>query len=213
MPSSAISVPVLAPSSRFAAGTLAAILLGSLFFALLMNHLCLPLDPPVPPPPVEQIHIHPPKLLPTPAAPTNTQKAALTLPPLDTAPPEPPPPTALTLPLARPNPPIGDLHLGIGVGDMVMAGGEALLADLDNIPRPLFQVPPRALRVKSTQTVVAELTVSADGSVASVTIISSDYAPLETRVREALLQWRFEPGLKNGKATAFRMRQQFDFRP
>jgi hypothetical protein len=76
---------------------------------------------------------------------------------------------------------------------------------LDHLPKATSQKAPiwpegfssRGLEYK------AVLIVEADGRVSAVTLVTSHDAKVEQAIREALLQYKFEPGTLRGKAVRF----------
>jgi len=122
-----------------------------------------------------------------------------------------------------------DLALGGDVGDFDLAfpvvddPAEAIetttfsLADLDEPPRPLVRLrplyPPHARMRRLQGYVEIEFTVFADGKAGDVKVLASE--PGDTFVSAAVRaakRWRFQPGTREGKAVAVRVRQKVRFR-
>lgn len=101
-----------------------------------------------------------------------------------------------------------------GEGDGA-AGGDALdeifsLADLDQKPHPLFQAPPAypvEMRQRKAQGQVTVLfVVDATGRVQLPKIEASSHPAFEKPALDAIRQWRFEPGVRDGQKVQSRMR-------
>lgn len=168
----------------------------------------------VPPPEIPQItHLKPPILdepLPTPV---SAQADPDSLPILAPDAPRPPDAQPLDLVWDPLSPPVGGIEIGYNFGHGDYNALEATLAELDFIPQTLVTVAPKVGRLNRTASVWAELRVDAEGRVTAVRILESENASLDSRVREALLQWKFQPGLRQGRPTAFILRQRFNFHP
>ena len=101
----------------------------------------------------------------------------------------------------------------------VMAGGdevEALfsMADLDQKPRVIYQPGPvvtAKLRKKTPATVYVLFVVDASGRVTQPIIQKSTDRAFERAALNAVKQWRFESGKRNGEAVNFRMRVPITF--
>ncbi|MGD8376147.1 MAG: energy transducer TonB [Acidobacteriota bacterium] len=89
------------------------------------------------------------------------------------------------------------------------------LGQLDQRPRVLFQRPPRypadLLRSGRQGTVYVLFTVQRDGRVADVEVQRSTDPAFERPAVEAVRQWKFEPGTRNGQAVRFKMRVPITF--
>lgn len=89
------------------------------------------------------------------------------------------------------------------------------VADLDQRPRALFQVPPRyppELRRKKLEgTVYVLFVVDREGRVVDPQIERSSDVAFEQPVIEAVKRWRFEPGTRNGQKIQSRMRLPIRF--
>jgi len=120
------------------------------------------------------------------------------------------------------NPGFGD---GLG-GDYAVklataiGGGEDLekifsLQDLDQKPRVIFQTPPvypPELRSRGVQgTVYITFIVDKTGRVVRPTIEKSTDPRFDRFAIEAIRQWRFEPGMRNGSEVQFKMRVPITF--
>lgn len=201
------------PSARYSAASFAA--LGFACLAVLLPTAIFISDlPNAAPKPglIEPVLFFPPKGLPT-TPPTATLDV-----PMPAAAPSPPavaPPALKALDI-RPDP-LAIPGTGVVIGGLLNTfGGDAIWDGLDQLdfpPEAIVQIAPRTrIRTQSTLTVVTDLIVERDGSVSSVTILSSDHPELTEAVRAAAAKWRFRPGLKDGQPVKFRMRQRFDFR-
>lgn len=80
---------------------------------------------------------------------------------------------------------------------------------LDKTPRAKVQIPPDyppSLRNEKIEGVVmVEFDVDASGKVVSARVKESSYYAFEEPTIRAVLKWRFEPGLKDGRPVPFRM--------
>lgn len=100
---------------------------------------------------------------------------------------------------------------GSGVGDVDELFS---LADLDQKPRVVHQPGPvvePALRRKAPASVNVLFIVDQRGRVESPMVQSSTDAAFERPALNAVKQWRFEPGKRNGKEVRFRMRVPITF--
>lgn len=59
--------------------------------------------------------------------------------------------------------------------------------------------------------VIVDFTIGEDGKVSDPSVRGSPRPELTALVLHAILQWRFEPAMKNGKPLAIRARQEFSF--
>ncbi len=115
----------------------------------------------------------------------------------------------------------GDFDLSLNVTPGALLDGiDGLIldpADVDTRPHPLVQLrplyPPHA-RMRSVEGMVhLEFVVDANGGTRDIQVVSA--YPAETFVSTAIRavqRWRFEPGVKNGKAVPVRMSQKVVFR-
>ena len=89
------------------------------------------------------------------------------------------------------------------------------MADLDQAPRVVSQPAPQypsALRAqKARGTVHVLFVVDRDGRVVKPLVQKSTHSAFERPALDAVRQWRFEPGKRNGKAVQFRMRIPITF--
>lgn len=114
-----------------------------------------------------------------------------------------------------------------GVGDFVLpmgALGGQLGGDMDSLfdfggleekPQPIYRARPqvtRVMRKRMPATVNILLTVNEQGQVETPVVQSSDDPIFEAPALEAIRQWRFEPGKRNGRPDSFRVRQPITFR-
>lgn len=121
------------------------------------------------------------------------------------------------------NPSFGD-----GLGDVVarltsletataQADMDAIFsaADLDQMPRPIFQPPPEyppELRKKRVEgTVYVVFVVDKNGRVTNPVVQSSTTPALEGAALQAVKRWRFEPGRRRGQMVQFKMRVPISF--
>ena len=89
------------------------------------------------------------------------------------------------------------------------------MADLDQKPRPLFQVAPTyppSLR-KVPGSVVLVFVVDKQGKVATVQVEKSTDPAFEKPAVDAVKQWKFEPGVRSGQKVQFKMRVPIKFAP
>lgn len=88
-------------------------------------------------------------------------------------------------------------------------------AQLDAMPRPVKQVPPTypvALRdFGITGRATVSFVIGADGKVADAKVLSSTHDAFEKPALEALAQWQFVPGQKNGAAVNARVQMDLVF--
>jgi protein TonB len=165
------------------------------------------LSPPPPPPDEEQREEEPP-----PEPPPELVEEA---PPLDLQ----------QLELAL-NPGFGDAMFGdVGVkltSHVAAATGEEdeidrifSMADLDQRPRVLFQAmpsyPPELRRSKRQGTVYIVFLVDKLGRVTSPRVEKTTDPAFERPALEAVTQWKFEPGVRNGEKVQFKMRVPISF--
>jgi len=161
-------------------------------------------EPPPPPPPDE--------LPPPPEEEEEQEKPEME---------EPPPPMTLTqLELAL-NPGAGNAAGDFGFGDF-NTGIDALadmqifdLQDLDKQPRPLFQIKPvYPYSLKQAQVqgwVQVEWVIDPQGRVLRPRAVKSTHREFEQPAVEAIMRSKWQPGKKDGKNVAVRVRQRIDF--
>ena len=89
------------------------------------------------------------------------------------------------------------------------------MADLDRKPRPLFQAPPSypvELRKKGMAgTVFVGFLVDTEGRVQSPKVEKSTNPAFDRPAVEAVRQWKFEAGTRNGEKVRFKMRVPITF--
>lgn len=95
-----------------------------------------------------------------------------------------------------------------GLSDEI--GEVASLADLDQRPRPIFQAAPNyppELRKRNLEgSVQVVFLVDRDGKVIGPKVEQSTNPSFDRPAVEAVRQWKFEPGTRNGEKVAFKMR-------
>ncbi len=96
------------------------------------------------------------------------------------------------------------------------SGVDALfsVADLDQTPRVIYQPGPmltKELRKKAPGTVYIIFVVDQEGRVENPMVQKSSDPIFEKPALNAVKQWKFEPGKRNGKPVRFRMRVPFTF--
>jgi len=125
-----------------------------------------------------------------------------------------------------------DVALNPGVGDALNVGGAIgqfgitpntiqmmdifELKDLDNNPRRLVAIPPiypfQFKREGIEGWVKLVVIIDERGKVIKATVKESSHREFERPSIEAVLQWKFEPGTKNGKAVKVRRIQPLSFK-
>lgn len=88
------------------------------------------------------------------------------------------------------------------------------IADLDQKPRVIYQPSPlmtKELRKKTPGTVYIIFVVDEQGRVENPTVQSSTDPIFEKPALNAVKQWKFEPGRRNGQPVKFRMRVPITF--
>lgn len=116
----------------------------------------------------------------------------------------------------------GGLASGGRIGGTGTAGGPsddlgdiASLADLDQRPRPIFQAAPNypaELRKRNLEgSVQVVFLVDRDGKVIGPKVEKSTNPSFDRPAIEAVRQWKFEPGTRNGEKVAFKMRVPITF--
>jgi len=87
---------------------------------------------------------------------------------------------------------------------------------LDKKPQARSQQPPRYPFELKRQGIQGQCTVQffvdENGTVSDPVVISSSHQEFQKPCLEAVLQWRFSPGMKNGRKVATRMQQAFPFK-
>lgn len=103
---------------------------------------------------------------------------------------------------------------GTGAGAKVHTG-LVDLGDLDKVPaattRAAPRYPPEARKNGYTGTVLLRFVVDSHGEVSDVEIVRSDHDEFNRAATEAMLRWRFRPGMKNGRRVATRMEMPMVF--
>lgn len=100
---------------------------------------------------------------------------------------------------------------------MAGGGGDEVfsLSELDQKPRIVMQTPPvypQELRRKKVQgTVTVSFIVSKDGRVTNPKVEKSTEPLFEKPALDAVKQWRFDPGTRNGEKVQFKMRVPITF--
>lgn len=116
----------------------------------------------------------------------------------------------------------GDFNLDLSgmIGDAAGGGSSDQifsLDDLDQTPRPLFQraptYPQQLQRSRISGTVKVIFTVDEQGNVVNPRIASSTNSGFNQAALEAVKQWKYEPGTRQGKKVRFKVRQPFTFNP
>ena len=102
-----------------------------------------------------------------------------------------------------------------GAGGQAQAETAFSMADIDQKPRPIFQVSPSypsELRAKKTQGEVwLLLVVDARGHVSNVHVEKSSHTAFTKPAVEAVKQWKFDPAMRGGKKVSCRMRLPLKF--
>lgn len=84
------------------------------------------------------------------------------------------------------------------------------MSDLDQKPRPLQQVPPQypptLLRQKVEGVVKIDCVIDPRGRVVNPRIVSSPHPLFNDAAMDAVKQWRFEPGVRDGEKVPFKIR-------
>ena len=91
------------------------------------------------------------------------------------------------------------------------------LAEIDQTPRAIYQAAPlypAELRSKKLEGVVTVIfVVDASGKVTNPRVQKSSHPAFDRPALDAVKQWKFEPGLKAGKAVGSKMRVDLRFQP
>lgn len=89
------------------------------------------------------------------------------------------------------------------------------LSELDKVPAATMRATPRyPLEAKKngyTGTVMLRFIVDNRGEVADVEVVDSDHDEFNRAAVEAMLRWKFRPGMKNGRRVATRMEMPMVF--
>ncbi|RMF75349.1 MAG: energy transducer TonB [Acidobacteria bacterium] len=165
--------------------------------------------PPPPPPPPEMEQPEPEEPEPPPPPPAAEPAAPLDLQQLE---------LALSPSLGEGG--FGELAVDLaariaGAKDGTGSGQIFSLEELDQPPRPIFQRPPRyppeLLRARRRGTVYVVFMVDPSGRVRNAKVQKSTDPAFEKPALEAVREWRFEPGKRDGQAVSFRMRVPITF--
>lgn len=110
----------------------------------------------------------------------------------------------------------GDFAVSLQNVAVETKNAEALfsIADLDQKPRVIYQPSPlmtKELRKKTPATVYIIFVVDEQGRVENPTVQSSTDPIFEKPALNAVKQWKFEPGRRNGQPVKFRMRVPITF--
>ena len=170
------------------------------------------------------------------SASTYTAIESISLPPPPAPPPEPPPEEEDVPELQEEMQPLDlsqlDVALNPGVGDALNLGSAILgfgvtpdtiaqmdifeLKDLDNDPQRIIAISPiypfQFKRDGITGWVKLIIIIDEKGKVLKANVQTSSHREFERPAIEAVLQWRFEPGTRNGKPVKVRRLQPISFR-
>ena len=82
--------------------------------------------------------------------------------------------------------------------------------EVDTNPKLIHMIEPKAVRTSFNSEAIFTFTVTKNGDVTDIKLERSMRAASYIKMlRNALAQWKFEPGIKNGKKVAVRMQQKF----
>ena len=103
-------------------------------------------------------------------------------------------------------------YSGPGIGQGILPSNM-----LDNAPKTKFQRAPtypyEAARAQRSGEVLVEFSVDEAGRVFNPVVVRSTDRIFEEPTLRAVVQWRFEPGRRDGRAVRFRMRLPVQFQP
>jgi protein TonB len=115
-------------------------------------------------------------------------------------------------------------HGGAGFADLSLNFGELAaedlsrifeLTELDRAPVPVFQPAPlypyQMKREGIDGNVRLRFIVTPQGTVRDISVVSSSRSEFERAARDALVNWRFEPGVKHNTKVSVRMEQPIPF--
>jgi protein TonB len=89
------------------------------------------------------------------------------------------------------------------------------ISDLNQVPKPRRQLPPRYPSIAKANTiegfVIAEFIIEKNGVVESIVIEDSSHILFEEPTKDAILNWVFTPGLKDGQNVRTRARVKIPF--
>ena len=88
-------------------------------------------------------------------------------------------------------------------------GGDVTAPKAVKDVKPAF--PPEVMRARVTGTVDVECVVLPDGTVGDVRVAAPLHPKLDAEALKAVRQWRFEPGLKDGKPVPVQVSIQMSF--
>jgi len=169
---------------------------------IMVEMLSLPPDPPPAPPPeamAEPVRMDPPIVAPPPVV----RVTAAAPPPLVLTTPEPPPPVQPRVVAAAPAPPSPAPPATTSGGDLSSAAISA--------PPPTY--PRESRRQREEGTVLLEVTLSTDGTVASIRVRQSSGAKrLDEAAVRAVRRWRWSPTIRNGEPMMVTGTVPVDFR-
>jgi protein TonB len=111
---------------------------------------------------------------------------------------------------------VGSAILGFGVTPDTIAQMDIFeLKDLDNNPRLLFGVRPVypfQFKREGVQGLVnLKIIIDEKGRVIEATVIDTTHRDFDRSAIDAVLQWKFEPGTKNGRPVKVRRKQPIKF--
>lgn len=107
---------------------------------------------------------------------------------------------------------------GVGPGIGGGYGGGMFRPGVDGVSAPILiyklepEFSPEARQAKHQGTVVLSLVVGADGRTRAIHVARSLGMGLDEKAIEAVRQWRFEPGMKDGKPVAVAVSVEVNFR-
>jgi protein TonB len=111
----------------------------------------------------------------------------------------------------------GFADFSLNLGDLVAEDLSRIfeLTDLDRVPIPLFRAEPTypfGLKNAGVEGfVLARFVCTSDGTVTNVKVISSTRYEFEKPAIDALMKWRFEPGIRHGTKVSNWMEQRINF--
>jgi protein TonB len=106
---------------------------------------------------------------------------------------------------------------GAGPGECCDAGG-AFTSGVGGVTAPtvIFQVEPQyseeARKAKMSGVVILDLVVDPNGHARNIRVMRGAGLGLDEKAIDAVQQWRFKPGIKNGKAVPVHARVEVNFR-
>lgn len=162
--------------------------------------------PPSPPPPPPKKTEAPKKPMPKPVAPPKPQPVAT-----QTAPPE----TAITQPSPPPAPAPAPVDAPAGAPVTPEPQAEPVQepqVDASSMKSLAPKYPRLSRRLREQGTVLLEMLVLADGSIAELRVkTSSGFERLDQAALDAVKSWRFLPARRGGEAIAYRYVQPIEF--